>query len=94
MYRKMFSPFTVVEPFRLLWKAFVAAGVGKEACIVLILLISLQIIDDIIVEKGDSTQQSVAKLPIPLRWICYLAIIMMIIIYASSREAVFIYFQF
>ncbi|MCM1264015.1 MAG: MBOAT family protein [Butyrivibrio sp.] len=68
-----------------------------EYGIVIITLLAL-LLSEIIHEKGISIQRILDSLPKALRWLCYMALIFIILLWgvygASNNENAFIYFQF
>lgn len=93
MYRRAFVWNGIREQLLALKELGGAFG-GKEALLIVGLLILAQIGSDLMLSRGKPTQALVAKQPIVLRWAAYLALVFIVMFYTVSDGVAFIYFQF
>lgn len=92
-YRRAFV-WTGIREQLLVLKDLGGAFGGKEALLIVGVLILAQIVSDFRLCQGKSTQALITKQPVVIRWTAYLAMVFIVMFYTVSGTAAFIYFQF
>lgn len=93
MYKQIFKWSGIATQIQIL-KDLIMNNWGVEIILAVSVIVILQIVDDIYAAQGKNVQSLIVTKPIGLRWICYLAIVFMILFFRNTGETAFVYFQF